>query len=164
MTAPFATERKDDALAATSGLLFAAIGLVEGLVWWQVGALALEAVRSERLPMAVVFLTSTAALVGRFTWTGAAIRRWAWLSVAPETAPAAVAPAARPGPGRCVGRTRALQARALPSTPAAPDLDNICSCTDSWRFEMPALAIALGVEFGERRHAAAGRGQRQSVR
>ncbi len=62
--------------ATTTGLLFAAIGLVEGLAWWATDALDPVFLRIARLPMCLVFFVSSVGLVARFTWTGRDLRRW----------------------------------------------------------------------------------------
>jgi hypothetical protein len=65
-----------------TGLLFAAVGVCEGIVWWLVGPFDLESVAGARLSMSLLFFTSSAALVGRLIWTGASILRCAAVAAA----------------------------------------------------------------------------------
>jgi hypothetical protein len=71
-------------------LLFALIGLVEGLVWWGVDPFGSEPFRSGRLGACGLFFATGAALLTRFTWDGRAPLRCGSVASALGAAVAAV--------------------------------------------------------------------------
>jgi len=65
----------------TTRLLFAAIGAAEGAVWWWVHPFGVETPGARTARFCGLFFATSAALVARFTWTGAELARWAALSL-----------------------------------------------------------------------------------